>query len=89
VDYVLDKSYCGEEVFSEECAMSESKSLWKRFVDYWSLCPFCFAGSLPASKTGTQGLKNAYDRGALPFELCTEIAEVVEKERKVYKELVL
>jgi hypothetical protein len=48
VDYVLDKSYCGEEVFSEECAMSESKSLWKRFVDYWSVCPFCFAGSLPA-----------------------------------------
>lgn len=49
----------------------------------------CHDAAPRGSKTGTQGLKNAYDRGALPFELCTEIAEVVEKERKVYKELVL
>lgn len=31
------------------------------------------------AKTGTQGLKGAYERGALPFALCEEIADVVKK----------
>lgn len=29
------------------------------------------------AKTGTQGLKGAYERGALPYELCTEISQTV------------
>lgn len=40
----------------------------------------CHEAAPRGAKTGTQGLKNAYLRGALPFELCEEIAEVATRE---------
>ena len=52
--------------------------LWG-YVPNWKPRPMCKNGSnchdaAPrGSKTGTQGLKGAYERGALPFELCKEI----------------
>lgn len=48
-------------------------------LDSWNPRPACKNG-MPCheaaprgSQTGTQGMKNAYLRGALPFELCLEI----------------
>jgi site-specific DNA-cytosine methylase len=51
----------------------------------WNTRPMCKNGdpcheSAPrGSKTGTQGLKNAYDRSKVPVELCQEILEVINK----------
>ena len=48
--------------------------------DEWQPAPACKKGSpcheaAPrGSKTGTQGIKGAKDRGAIPFQLCEEIA---------------
>jgi hypothetical protein len=51
----------------------------------------CHDAAPRGAKTGTQGLKSAYERGALPIAFCEEIANVVtlQEKRKVYKEVVL
>ena len=42
----------------------------------------CHVSAPRGSCTGTQGLKNAYERGKLPRELCEEVYSVVENIRK-------
>lgn len=37
----------------------------------------CHVAAPRGSKTGTQGLKNAYERAKLPFQLCDEIADLI------------
>jgi hypothetical protein len=39
----------------------------------------CHDAAPRGAKTGTQGLKSAYERGALPLDFCREIAYEVEK----------
>jgi hypothetical protein len=52
-------------------------------IDGWNPRPMCKRG-MPChdaaprgAKTGTQGIKGARERGALPTQLCEEIAEVI------------
>ena len=37
----------------------------------------CHEAAPRGSKTGTQGLKGAYERSKIPYELCKEILEVI------------
>ena len=61
-----------------------SNNIWDMFnLDGWKPRPMCFNGNdkcqhEPAprgSKTGTQGLKDNYERSKMPYELCKEIVE--------------
>lgn len=65
-------------------------------TDIWTNCedwiprPICHNGnknchhqpSPRGSKTGTQGIKGAYERSKIPTELCNEILSVLEKTKK-------
>ena len=57
-------------------------------LEKWMPRPMCKNGDAchdrapRGSKTGTQGLKGAYDRAALPFEFCREVAFWVDDEVK-------
>ena len=39
----------------------------------------CHESAPRGSRTGTQGLKNNYEKSKIPFELCNEIIEITEK----------
>tara|TARA_R110002020_G_scaffold15995_1_gene56774 strand:- start:2686 stop:3321 length:636 start_codon:yes stop_codon:yes gene_type:complete len=61
--------------------------LWTNLIeDVWTPRPMCKNGmpchqSAPrGSKTGTQGLKNNYERSKVPTELCLEIIKILENE---------
>lgn len=65
-----------------------SNNLFSLFnQDGWNPRPMCFNGNTKChhedaprgSKTGTQGLKDAYERSKYPEELCIEIIEASEK----------
>jgi hypothetical protein len=65
-------------------------------TDIWTNCedwiprPTCHNGnknchhqpSPRGSRTGTQGIKGAYERSKIPTELCNEILSVLEKIKK-------
>ena len=62
--------------------------LWTNLIEkeLWTPLPMCKNGepcheAAPrGSKTGTQGLKNNYERSKVPQELCLEIIKVLENE---------
>ena len=59
----------------------------------WKPKPMCFAGNIKChheeaprgSKTGTQGLKDNYERSKIPEALCLEI--IMATENKIYKKV--
>lgn len=79
---------CGERTTVTYCQYGDSRQkptdIWTNnlnglFGGEWTPRPMCKSGDpchIPAprgSRTGTQGLKNAYERSRVPAELCREI----------------
>ena len=62
-------------------------------INGWKPKPQCFAGNKKChheeaprgSKTGTQGLKNNYERSKIPEQLCCDIIEATIKKAKLWK----
>lgn len=80
--------YCGRHTVTY-CQYGDSRmkptDIWSNCFNLWKAKPPCKAGdtcheSAPrGSKTGTQGLANAIERGKIPRELCIEIMQVCER----------
>jgi hypothetical protein len=57
--------------------------IWTNAIDWYpkKMCKNgdkCHEAAPRGSKTGTQGLKNDYERGKIPLLLCQEIVEIIK-----------